>query len=215
MPSEDSLSFSIGLRVTVHIYFEVKTEYQIVVKSIKGMKHLLIILLLLPISLIAQVGSSYKDYLHSEFASFFHTAEVKRTPYKSGEVREIKTGGFQDYINIYMYTDTVSNIIHEATLEIDREWMDEDNGHDLATDLVKSFLLDLIPKADQPGAMAAGDLLFNHKPTKDQFALNMQDIFNNKKDSSSQQFSKCVVTAGNFKNDDKTFFRMKIVETTK
>ena len=29
--------------------------------------------------------------------------------------------------------------------------------------------------------MAAGDLLFNHKTTKDQFALNMQDVFNNKK----------------------------------
>ena len=38
-----------------------------------------------------------------------------------------------------MYTDTVSIIIHEATLEIDREWMDEDNGGDLARDLVKAF----------------------------------------------------------------------------
>lgn len=183
--------------------------------KILSMKYLSLVLVFFPIALAAQVGNTYKDFVHSEFASFFHTAEVKRTPYKSGELREIKTGGFQDYINIYLYTDTVSNIIHEATLEIDRKWMDEDNGHDLATDLVKSFLLDFIPKADQPKAMAAGDLLFNHRTTQDSFALSIQNVFNNKMDSSSQQFSKCVVTAGNVKNDDKTFFRMKIAQTTK
>jgi hypothetical protein len=178
------------------------------------MRYLLFALLLLPILSFAQVGNSYKDYVHSEFADFFHAAEVKRTPYKNGELREIKTGGFQDYISIYLYTDTVSNIIHEATLEIDREWMDEDKGNELARDLVKSFLLDFISKADQPKAMAAGDLLFNHKTTKDQFALNLQNVFNNKKDSLSQQFAKSVVNAENFKKDEKTFFRMKIVEGT-
>jgi hypothetical protein len=176
------------------------------------MKHLPFIFLLLPILSIAQVGNSYKDYLHSEFADFFHAGEIKRTPYKNGELREIKIGGFQDYITIHLYTDTVSTIIHEATLEIDREWMDDDNGNDLARDLVKSFLLDFIPKSDQPKAMAAGDLLFNHKTTKDAFALNLQDVFNNKKDSLSQQFSKSVVSAANSKNNEKTFFRLKIVE---
>src|SRR5580765_1821429 len=176
------------------------------------MKPLFIVLLFLPVFSIAQVGDSYKDYLHSEFADFFHTTEVKRTPYKNGKLREIKTGGFQDYITIYLYTDTVSVIIHEATLEIDREWMDEDNGGDLARDLVKSFLLDFISKTDQPKAMAAGDLLFNHKTTKDQFALNMQDVFNNKKDSLTQQFSKCIVTLENFKQNEKIYFRLKISE---
>jgi hypothetical protein len=179
------------------------------------MKHLPLILLLLPVLSLAQVGNSYKDYLHSEFADFFHAAELKRIPYKNGELREIKIGSFQDYITIYLYTDTISTIVHEATLEIDREWMDEDNGNDLARDLVKSFLLDFIPKTDQPKAMAAGDLLFNHRTTKDQFALNMQDVFNNKKDSLSQQFSKSVVRAENFKKDDKTFFRLRIGELGK
>src|ERR1043165_5898544 len=113
------------------------------------MKHFLFGLLLLPVLSDAQVGNSYKDYLHSEFADFFHTAEVKRTPYKSGELREIKTGVFQDYITIYLYTDTVSTIIHEATLEIDREWMDGEQGSELARDIVKSFLLDFIAKTDQ------------------------------------------------------------------
>ena len=179
------------------------------------MKALIYLVLFVPVIGLSQVGESYKNYLHSEFSDFFHTAEVKRTPYKTGELREIKTGGFQDYITIYLYTDTTSVMIHEATLEIDREWMDEDKGNDLARDLVKSFLLDFIPKTDQPKAMAAGDLLFNHKPTKDQFALSLQDVFNKKKDSLSQQFSKSLVDAENFGRDGKKFFRLKISERGK
>ena len=175
----------------------------------------LVFLFIIPAICAGQVGDSYKNYLHSEFADFFHTTEVKRIPYKIGELREIKTGGFQDYITIYLYTDTISTVIHEASLEIDREWMDEANGGDLARDLVKSFLLDFICKPDQPKAMAAGDLLFNRKTAKDQFALHMQDVFNNKKDSLSQQFSKCVVNTENVKKDGKTLFRLNIAETDK
>jgi len=178
------------------------------------MKFSLFILLFTPIFGLAQVGDTYKGYLHSDFADFFHTTEIKRTPYKNGDVREIKTGGFQDYITIFIFTDSVSDIIHEASIEIDREWMDEESTSDLSRDLVKSFLLDFISTADQPKAMAAGDLLFNHKATQDKFALQVQDVFNNKKDSLSQQFSKSVVTAENFQNDSKTFFRLKISELT-
>lgn len=170
----------------------------------------LFLFLLIPTLVTGQVGNSYKSFLHSDFSDFFHAAEIKRTTYKSGELREIKTGVFQDYINIYIYTDSISEIIHEATLEIDREWMEEESTADLSRDLVKSFLLDFIPTVDQPKAMAAGDLLYNRKETKDQFALNLMDTFNNKKDSITQQFSKSTVTAENFKQDDKTFFRLKI-----
>ena len=170
----------------------------------------LFLFFLIPTLVTGQVGNSYKNYLHSDFSDFFHTAEIKRTVDKKGELRQIKTGVYQDYINIYIYTDTVSEIIHEAILEIDREWMEEESTADLSRDLVKSFLLDFIPTADQPKAMAAGDLLYNRKPTKDPFALNLQDAFNNKKDSISQQFSKSVVTAENFKQDEKTFFRLTI-----
>ena len=179
------------------------------------MKFLLFALIQLSLAASAQVGSSYQDYLHSDFSDFFHTAEIRRTPYKNGELREIKTGGFQDYITIYIYTDTVSNGIHEATLETDREWMEADATADLSRDLVKSFLLDFICTNDQSKAMAAGDLLFNHKSTKDKFALELQDVFNNKKDSMSESFSRCTVISQNFKKDEKTFFRLKISEKTR
>jgi len=174
------------------------------------MKSLIVILFLFPVSVFCQVGNTYKNYQHSEFMDFFHASEIKRTPYKNGELREIKIGGFQDDITIYMYTDTIATIIHEATLEIDREWMEGENTADLSRDLVKSFLLDFICTADQPKAMAAGNLLFKHKTTQDKFALNVLDVFNNKKDSFSQPFSKCTVSLENYKQDEKTFFRLKI-----
>jgi len=179
------------------------------------MKFLFFVVIQLPLVASAQVGSSYKDYLQSDFSDFFHTAEIRRTPYKGGELREIKTGGFQDYITIYIYTDTVSNGIHEATLETDREWMEADATADLSRDLVKSFLLDFICTSDQSKAMAAGDLLFNHKSTKDKFALELQDVFNDKKDSISESFSRCTVTAQNLKKDEKTSFRLRITENTR
>jgi len=60
--------------------------------------------------------------------------------------------------------------------------------------------------------MAAGDLLFNRKTTKDKFALNVLDVFNNKKDSTSQRFSQCAVSLQNYKQDEKTLFQLKISE---
>lgn len=176
------------------------------------MRFIFFILFLFPPFVFCQVGNTYKNYLHSEFPDFFHASEMKRTPYKNGELREIKLGGFQDDISVYIYTDTVSAVIHEATLEIAREWLEEERTADLARDLVKSFLLDFICSVDQPKAMAAGDLLFNRKTTKDKFALNVLDVFNNKKDSMAQQFSQCIVSLQNYKQDEKTLFQLKISE---
>jgi hypothetical protein len=179
------------------------------------MKFLFFFLFLTPLSTLAQVGNTYKNFLHSEFSDFFHTSEVKRTPYKNGELREIKTGVFQDYITIYIYADTTSTTIHEATLETDRDWMDAETTGDLPRDLVKSFLLDFISAADQSKAMAAGDLLFNRKATQDKFALDLQDVFNDKRNSVVHPFSKCIVTAENFKTDGKNYFRLRIADASK
>ena len=179
------------------------------------MKLLFFLIFFFPISAISQVGNSYKNYLHSEFADFFHTSEIKRTVYKNGEQRQIKIGGFQDFIDVYIYTDSVSSTIHEATLEIDREWLEGENTSDLARDLVKSFLLDFICSADQAKVMAAGNLLFNRKTTQDKFALNVLDVFMNKKIEYSQQFTKCTVSLENSKQSDKTVFRLKIGEVGK
>ncbi len=178
------------------------------------MKLLAFVLIIFPFTVVAQVGDTYENYLHGDFANFFHTSEIKRTADKKGELREIKTGVFQDYISIYIYADSSSGTIHEASLEADRQWMEDESTADLSRDLVKSFLLDFICPADQPKAMAAGDLLFNHKTTQDKFALNVMDVFNNKEESFSQKFSKCTVSLENFKKDDEPYFRLKISDNT-
>src|ERR1044071_497509 len=102
------------------------------------MKFLLAILLL-PFLTEAQVGSNYKDFQKSEFSQFFHTKEMKTAAYEKGLMREIKIGAFQEYITLYVYTDSSFNI-HEAILMADSEWVHDEKYIPLARDLVKSFL---------------------------------------------------------------------------
>src|SRR5437762_9839598 len=72
-----------------------------------------------------QVGSNYKNFQHSEFAQFFHAKETKKAAYENGFMREIKIGGFQELITVFIYTDTLLTI-HEATLVLDSEWVHEE-----------------------------------------------------------------------------------------
>ena len=178
------------------------------------MKCLFIVFLFLPVLVNSQVGNSYKNYLRSEFSDFFHTSEIKRIPYKNGVQREVKMGGFLDYITFYLYTDT-SDIIHEASLVIDREWMDDDEYSDLARDLVKSFLESFICPVDEIKVRPASELIFKRKTTKDQFALSASEVFNNKKPTFSQQFTKCSVGLENYKEGERTYFRLKITDISK
>jgi hypothetical protein len=174
------------------------------------MKHLLIALFFLPVMAESQVGNSYKNFVRSEFSDFFHISEIKRVPYKNGVQRELKMGGFLDYITFYVYTDTTTDIIHEATLVIDREWMDDDEYSDLSRDLVKSFLESFIVPVDEIKVRPAAELIFKRKTTKDKFALDASDIFNNKKSLFSQQFTKSSVSLQNDKQQERTFFRITI-----
>ena len=169
-----------------------------------------VILFALALSGRAQVGGSYQQFLHSDFADFFHVSEIRHRDSAACEIRDIKTGAFQDYISLVFVTDTASGILRSAELDVDREWISGETTADLSRDLVKSFLLDLIATKDQPKAMAAGELLYNHKPTKDAFALGLQDVFLDKKDSLTQDFSLCRVTATNALQQGKRVFVMKI-----
>jgi len=178
------------------------------------MKRLLIAILFFPVLAMSQVGDSYKKFLHSEFSDFFHASEIRRIPYKKGEQREIKIGGFQEYITIYLYTDT-ADIIHEATLVVDREWMDDDDYSNLGRDLVKSFLEDFICPVDEIKVRPASELIFKRKTTQDKVALSASDVFNNKKADYSQQFTKCSINLQNYKEGERTYFRLKIAEAGK
>jgi hypothetical protein len=156
-----------------------------------------------------QVGSNYKDFQHSEFARFFHVKETKKTPYKKGDMREIKMGAFQELITIYVYTDSLLTI-HEASLVLDSEWVHEEEYNPLARDLVQSFLIDFICPDDVEKVKPAAQLIFRKTPTKDKFATSVYDVFNNKQTTYSEKLGKCTVSFENFDQGDFSYLRVKV-----
>jgi|SRR6185369_345836 len=178
----------------------------------------LIILIFLPVLAFAQpgndykscqIGSSYKDFQHSEFAQFFHAKETKKAAYEKGDMREIKIGSFQELITIYIYTDSLWNI-HEATLVADSEWVHDEKYNDLARDLFQSFLIDFICPDDVAKVRPAALLIFKKTPTKDKFATGVNDVFTGKQTKYSEKLSKCTVSFENFTRDDDSYLRVRI-----
>jgi len=156
-----------------------------------------------------QVGSSYKDFDHSEFSQFFHTKETKKAPYEKGFMREIKTGPFQEFITIYVYTDTAWTI-HEATLVLDSEWVHDEKYNPLARDLVQSFLIDFICPGDVEKVRPAAQLIFKKTPTKDKLATSVYDVFNGKQTKYSEKLAKCTVSFENFTSGEYSYLRVRI-----
>ena len=86
----------------------------------------------------------YEEFQKSEFASFFNVQEVERIQEPNGCIRtHLKTGGFQESINIELILDT-SLRLRQASLELARAWIgDEDSLNPFAKDICKSFIYDL------------------------------------------------------------------------
>lgn len=156
-----------------------------------------------------QVGSSYKDFDHSEFSRFFHTKETKKAPYENGFMREIKIGAFQELITLYIYTDTTWTI-HEATLVLDSEWVHDEKYNPLARDLVQSFLIDFICPDDVEKLRPAAQLIFRKTPTKDKLANSVYEVFNGKQNKYSEKLGKCTVSFENFSSGEYSYLRVKI-----
>lgn len=181
------------------------------------MKFLLVILFLPALSFgqkktdytSCQMGSSYKDFDHSEFARFFHTKETKKAPYENGFMREIKIGAFQELITLFVYTDTTWTI-HEATLVLDSNWVHDEKYNPLARDLVQSFLIDFICPGDVEKVRPAAQLIFRKTPAKDKFATSVYEVFNGKQSKYSEKLGKCTVSFENFSSGDFSYLRVRI-----
>ncbi len=83
-------------------------------------------------------GQQLSELLKSDYNKFFNLEEKSRE--KAGENSKIhyKTGGFQEFVDIYISIDKSEKIIG-AELKVKREWM---KGANLgfAKDVVKSFI---------------------------------------------------------------------------
>ncbi len=90
---------------------------------------------------------NYADFKNSEFFNFFNLRTESSKELSSGIIElHLKTGGFQEYIDIYFYLDKKSEI-KKAKLLSDREWIgDPSSINPFGTDISKSFIDIVFPK---------------------------------------------------------------------
>ncbi len=77
----------------------------------------------------------------SDFGQFFHIKEHGRQLINDMNLEiHIKTGGFQDFIDILVLTDLEKDTIIECSLLINRDWFDDKPQSIFTLDLIKSFI---------------------------------------------------------------------------
>jgi hypothetical protein len=94
----------------------------------------------------------YSSLKETEFFEFFNLCEIGTDKYGVNDNLKrifLKTGGFQDHINIEFHI--LKDEIVNAFLHLDREWIGNINSiNPFAKDIAKSFLNDLIPLEINP-----------------------------------------------------------------
>lgn len=78
----------------------------------------------------------------NDFGKFFHIKEENRESLKDGTLKvHIKTGGFQDFVDMFFVVHPENETIIESFLLIHRDWLDDKTQIIFAIDIIKSFLL--------------------------------------------------------------------------
>lgn len=82
-----------------------------------------------------------KNLFESDFGQFFHIKELNRIKIDDAtETVHIKTGGFQDFIDIHVLIEQKTEIILNGKLLMHRDWLDDKTQLMFALDIIKSFL---------------------------------------------------------------------------
>jgi hypothetical protein len=93
----------------------------------------------------------YSKFKESEFYSFFNIKEEYSRDLDSGLTeKSLKTGGFQEYIDLYLFLDKTGEI-KTAELILDRDWVgDTQTINPFGKDITKSFISLLFPTDYDP-----------------------------------------------------------------
>lgn len=78
-----------------------------------------------------------KTFLESDFKGFFNLEEKSKNDTKEGTLYQYKTGGFKEFIDIFLMVNKENQII-KAQLEVKRDWIK--SNLPMAKDVIKSFI---------------------------------------------------------------------------
>lgn len=94
---------------------------------------------------------NYSEFINSEFFRFFNI-RIEKSTEKASDITivHLKTGGFQEHIDIFISIDKEGDIL-EGKLFLDRKWIGDANTiNPFGTDISKSFIALLFPHDLQP-----------------------------------------------------------------
>jgi len=132
----------------------------------------------------------YSELKESDFWEFFGLNELESRETDNGlSVKMIKTGGFQEYIDIEFYVNK-SDEIFRAILKLKRLWVgDYKNLNPFAKDIIKSFVYAITPNEYKQNVENLVNILFRihgsedkviyiRKPDTIKIDSRIQDVIN-------------------------------------
>ena len=84
---------------------------------------------------IMKIEELYK----TDFGGFFNIQEQKREPINNHIEFHFKTGGFQDFVDLFFITDN-NETIKNAKLTVRRDWLESPGQSIFGLDIIKSFV---------------------------------------------------------------------------
>ncbi len=93
----------------------------------------------------------YSNFKNSEFYTFFNISETLSEKFSADLTKiSLKTGGFQEHIDLYIYRDN-NDEIRKVQLYLNRDWIGNTNSiNPFGTDIAKSFIDLFLPKEYDP-----------------------------------------------------------------
>ena len=109
----------------------------------------------------------YQDLLLTDFFKFFNCKEIASKEEDSRIIKQVKTGGYQEYIDIEFHLNEAGELI-EATLLLDRSWVgDHENLNPFAKDIAKSFVEVVAPVENKKDVQELVYRIFHQQGSKD------------------------------------------------
>jgi len=124
---------------------------------------------------------SYSKLRLSEFFTFFNLNEID-SERSSPNIKILKPGGFQEYINIEFHLNERGDVVM-AILLLDRQWIGNvETINPFGKDIAKSFIDAVVPPVEKEGedniVILLVHFLFNMVGTKDKIIPCTQPLYN-------------------------------------
>jgi hypothetical protein len=168
---------------------------------------------------------NYDELKNSDFYQFFNIKEQGTTNKDNYTRIKVKTGGFQEYIDIKFYLNE-NREIEKGILLLDRNWVgNKESINPFGKDIVKSFILAVIPlEGNGKKIKDLAEHIFALKGENDQIIylkenkpenkeitegiVNILNVYKNKSDKAEYNLENSILTFENFEEEGNNYLKI-------